>query len=152
MPIWDAQKLAEHHQKRILTDRGCFEELLGISGRGMTETEYERRSQAAVVSSWCEYEAEELDREASRFSGRAEFHRRAAYFVDEDLVVAVTDISREDFRSCFHEHFNVKDVQKAHALVHRKLTVGERKAKYLRALSNDERGGILRNLKKVRDV
>ena len=39
MPTWDAQNLSAHHRKRIIRDKGCLEDLLGIQGRDMTEAE-----------------------------------------------------------------------------------------------------------------
>src|SRR5438034_1053950 len=52
MPTWHVVQLTHHH-KRITRDNGCFEDLLGIVGRDMTEQEYEQRSQlSAHVVNW----------------------------------------------------------------------------------------------------
>ncbi|HEV8058709.1 MAG TPA: hypothetical protein VGP68_02485, partial [Gemmataceae bacterium] len=58
MPTWLPAQLTQHHQKRITRDQGCFEDLLGIVGRAMTEQEYVQRSQVAFQNAWGEYEAE----------------------------------------------------------------------------------------------
>jgi hypothetical protein len=100
MPTWKARRLTEHHQKRLRKDPGCFEDLLGISGRQMTESEYDLRSEAAFDNAWGEYEGEGRD-VASR-----EYSEVRAYFVDNDLVVAITDGFRNEFVTCFHEHFD----------------------------------------------
>src|SRR5437870_4097504 len=55
-PRWRPRNLARHHRTRITDDAGCFEDLIGITGRTMTEAEYEARSLDSVENSWAEYE------------------------------------------------------------------------------------------------
>src|SRR5947207_13583833 len=107
-PNWNSRNLARHHRKRLREDSGCFEDLLKIIGRVMTATEYETRSQDAVANAWAEYEGE------GRNVQLAEYYPAAAYFVDEDLVVAVTDPFKREFITCYHEHLDKKMV--GHAL------------------------------------
>jgi hypothetical protein len=54
-PSWTERSLARHLTERLRKDPGCFEDLLGITGRSMTREEYRDRSVRAVTDSWCEY-------------------------------------------------------------------------------------------------
>ena len=76
------------------------ERLLAITGRPVTVEEYRDRSVRAVTGAWCEYEAQGRDFERSAY-----LPARVSY-VDDDLVVAVTDLARTRFVTCFHEHFD----------------------------------------------
>src|SRR5262249_33654309 len=98
-PSWDERNLVRHHAKRVTRDRGCFEDLLGITGRLMTVEEFRERSLGCVLNVWLEYEARSYDQTL-----RVYLEARAAY-VDGDLVVAWTDLDRARFVTCFHEHF-----------------------------------------------
>ena len=86
-PIWNSGNLKRHHQKRVTKDAGCFEDLLRINGRTMTEREYEDRSDQTYHNAWAEFEGE------GRNIGAGEYYARSVYFVDDDLVVAITDDS-----------------------------------------------------------
>ena len=142
MPTWKPNNLAVHYQKRIAKDRGCFEDLLAIDGRDITEAEYEQRSQAAVTNSWGEYEGEGRDVEAGRY------YPAAAYFVDDDLVVAITDLGRREFLTCYHEHFN-----RPHGVVPGpNASAGQRRLRFIQQLNWDEQGKMIRNLRRIRNV
>jgi hypothetical protein len=43
-PAWTEKNLANHHAKRIRENPGCFEDLLGITVRFVTDGEYRERS------------------------------------------------------------------------------------------------------------
>jgi hypothetical protein len=60
-PSWTDGNLARHHDKRLRENPGCFEDLLGITGRSTTVEEYRDRSVRAVTGSWCEYDAQSRD-------------------------------------------------------------------------------------------
>ena len=60
-PSWTEGNLARHHGKRVRENPGCFEDLLGITGRAVTVEEYRDRSVRAVTGSWCEYKAQGRD-------------------------------------------------------------------------------------------
>jgi hypothetical protein len=64
----------------------------------MTETQYAVRSEA-VTNAWGEYEGEGWDVQAGAYNPLR------AYFVDNALVIAITDTFRRDFITCYHEHF-----------------------------------------------
>jgi hypothetical protein len=108
----------------------------------MTEDEYDRRSADAVSDAWAEYEAEGWD-----VAGRT-FYPLAAYFVDDDLVVAITDTFRRDFRTCYHEHFRYNHADSP-ALG---MTAGERRLCYREHLKVREQGKLIRNVKRIRGV
>ncbi len=69
-------------------------------GRPVTVEEDRDRSVRAVTGAWCEYEAQGRD-----FDRSAYLPARVSY-VDDDLVVAVTDLARTRFVTGFHEHFD----------------------------------------------
>ena len=139
---WNARNLTRHYNERLRKNPGCFEDLLGITGRTMTESQYEIRSDDAVNNSWGEYEGEGWD------VRRREFSELRAYFVDDDLVVAITDGFRNDFVTCFHEHFDRPHGVDPGA----GATVGQKQLRYKERLAIDEQGKAIRNLKRIRGV
>lgn len=142
MPSWNHANLDRHHRKRTTTDAGCFESLMGISGRTVTLEEYAGRSIVAHRDSWAEYEGE------SRDIALSEYLPRRACFVDEDLVVAITDTTRIEFVTCFHEHFG-----KAHGVdASWHASPGQRRLRYREHLDREERGGLVRNVRRIRGV
>jgi hypothetical protein len=142
MPTWDTNRLRRHHKKRVRKDAGCFEDLLGITDQAMTKAQYEQRSEAAVTNAWGEYEGEGRDVE-----GRT-YYPLAAYFVDADLVVAITDTFRNEFITCYHEHFG----RKHHTSPAAGMSAGQRQLRYREHLKAEEQGGMIRNVKRCRGV
>jgi len=142
MPNWDATNLTTHHQKRITADKGCFEDLMGIAGRDMTEAEMEQRSQDVVANAWGEYEGE------GRNVQQMSYYPPAAYYVDDDLVVAITDQPRQEFQTCYHEHFS-----RPHGVEPPPGTsLAQRQLRYVQKLNWDEKGGMIRNVNRIRNV
>jgi hypothetical protein len=143
-PSWPDGNLARHHAKRIRENPGCFEDLLGITDRSMTVEEFRDRSDRAVDGAWCEYEAQGRD-----FDRAAYLQARASY-VDDDLVVAVTDLPRARFVTCFHEHFDGR--QPPHGRnPGRGVSVAQRRIRYREDLRLKVQGRLIINLKVVRD-
>lgn len=140
-PKWDPRNLTRHHRKRTTRDGGCFEDLLRINPRAMTELEYEERSEQAVANAWGQYRGEGRD------IASGEYNDEAVYFVDDDLVVAITDVSESDFITCFHEHFSRQHVRPATI-----GTVGQRRLRYKEHLQFDEQGGLIRKVRRIRGV
>jgi hypothetical protein len=139
-PRWDSRKLIRHHRKRTTgKDAGCFEDLLGIVGRAMSELEYVDRSEAAVTNAWGQYRGEGRD------IASGEYNEERTYFVDDQLVVAITDASESDFITCFHEHFSRPHASPSGA-------VGQRRLRYKEHLRFDEQAGLIRNVRRVRGV
>jgi hypothetical protein len=100
----------------------------------MTEDQYENRSQLAVVNAWAEYEGRERDVQ------NGEYYETRVYFVDDDLVVAITDSYKREFVTCFHEHFRPW----SHASRLAMPPVGQRRLEYKEWLENQARGnGII---------
>lgn len=140
MPSWDRKKLVSHHRKRTVKDAGCFEDLLGINGRLMTVTEYEKRSDQAYEQSWLEYEAEKGHTDDD------DYYPRCAYFVDDELIVAITNTKRSHYVTCFHEHFD-----RPHGLdPGRSADVGTRRLRYRDSLEMEERCGMIRKVRRIR--
>jgi hypothetical protein len=140
MPNWDPKNLTHHHQKRVTRDKGCFEDLMGIQGRDMTEAEYEQRSQVAYNNSWAEYECISWDADARAY------RPPAAYFADEELVIVITDLARVNFITCFHEHFSGRHSRVA------ALPVGQRKLRYAQAIQWRVQGRQILQLRRIRGV
>jgi hypothetical protein len=108
----------------------------------MTEAEYEQRSRAAVTNAWAEFEGE---------GGKASEHGyydAAAYFVDDDLIVTITDITRTKFHTCYHEHFDRKHASSPAV----GMTLGQRRLRYLQQLKHDKRGKMIVNFRPIRGV
>ncbi len=142
MPTWNSSSLTRHYRKRIGRDAGCFEDLLGITGRPMTKTQYEHRAEDAFLNAWAEFEGEGWNVAARQY------YSPSAYFVDDDLVVAITDVPRHKFRTCFHEHFG-----RPHgADPGPGVSVGQRQLRYRQHLQHEEQGKLVRNLKRIRGV
>ena len=139
-PTWHPSNLARHHRKRITRDSGCFEDLLGITGRPVTESHYEARSLDAFTNSWAEYEGEARNVEAG------EYYPPSAYFVDNDLVVAITDIPRSAFLTCFHEHFG----RRHHSSPAAGMSQGQRLLRYKENLCLEERGRLIQKVRRIR--
>jgi hypothetical protein len=143
-PSWADKNLENHHAKRVRETPGCFEELLGFIGRSMTAEEYRDRSLRAVSGSWCEYEAQGRD-----FVLRTYLNSRAHY-VDDDLVVAIVDVARSFFVTCFHEHFD--SPRPLHGKnPGRTVSVAQRRLRYLDDLRMKEKGRVIINLRIIRD-
>ncbi len=142
MPKWNPRNLTKHYQKRLKEDQGCFEDLLNINGRQMTESEYELRADDTVNKAWAEYECESLD------SNFYEFRNSRCYFVDDDLVVVITDTFKKDLITCFHKHF-----KSPHGLDPRPdATIGQKRLRYKQILNEKEQGRKIRNLRRIKGV
>jgi hypothetical protein len=139
-PAWNPCNLRHHYQKRAERDAGCFEDLLGIPTGQLTEDQYERRSQEAFDNAWGVYEGDSWDVD------RREYRSRAAYFVDDELVVVITDTFQREFITCFHEHFDFKHAKSPAS----SMTSGQRRFKYRDRLQADEQGGMIRNVSRCR--
>lgn len=137
-PVWSSSNLIRHRNKH----GQCFEDLLHIENRVITESEYAGRVQLAIEQAWLEYEAESHD---SRWGG---YREAAATYVDDDLVLAVTDLSRSSLITSFHEHFDrpnrCKTIQA--------MTSGDRRLKYKQYFRWDEQGGKIRNVKVIHGI
>jgi len=143
-PSWTDRNLAHHHAKRIQQNPGCFEDLLGLIGRSMTVEEFRDRSVQTVSDSWCEYEAQARD-----FALRA-YVKPRAHYVDNDLIVAIVDLARSLFVTCFHEHFDSR--RPLHGRnPGRGVSVAQRRLRYLDDLRLKEKGRVIINLRIIRD-
>lgn len=138
-PTWKGSDLAKHRGKH----RACFEDLLKVTGRQITEAEYAQRVQRAIERNWLEYESCKRD-----IPSRTYLPPRATY-VDDDLVVAVTtDLSRQQMVTGFHEDFD-----KPHGAVPGPdATVGDRKLTYRKHLGWDAQSRLISDLRVIKNV
>src|SRR6516165_1705926 len=105
----------------------------------MTVEEYRDRSARSVADAWCEYEAQGRD-----FDRGAYLQARASY-VDDDLIVAVTDLARARFVTYFHEHFDGR--QPPHGRhPGRGVSVARRRSRYREDLRRKAQGRLIVNL------
>jgi len=92
LPRWDKRNLERHTDSRRLRDGDCFEKLLGLSSP--LEPEHLRAKSESVVTSPCMvYQAIKEDRGQLR-----------VYFIDDDMVLAATNVARTRFITCYHIH------------------------------------------------
>jgi hypothetical protein len=106
----------------------------------MTESQYDLRSLDAVTNAWAEYEGEWCERSTG------DWKEARAYFVDDELVVAITDTFRRSFITCFHEHFDYPHgVEPGPS-----ATAGDRHLRYKAMLKKDERLKFIRKVKRIR--
>jgi hypothetical protein len=142
-PKWNPENLTRHHRERLRKDPGCFEDLLKINGRPMKESEYDLRSDKAVAKAWAKFEAQ------MRNVQHGEYYDRAMYFVDDELVVAVTDTFEREFVTCYHQHFGRKMAGHARVM---SANAGDRKLSYLDLLNERLQGGLIVRLRWIRRV
>jgi hypothetical protein len=140
---WTDRNLASHHAKRLRENPGCFEDLLAISGRSITLEEYRDRSEGAVANSWCEHEAQSWDPVLRTY------RKLNASYIDNDLLVAIVDLSRLFFMTCFHEHFDSR--RPLHGKnPGRAVSVAQRRLRYLDDMRIREKGRLIINLRIIR--
>lgn len=137
-PAWSKKNLTRHRNKH----GACFEDLLGIGGRVITEREYADRAQRAIDKSWMEYQAEKAHTYDDEFDPPRLTH------VDDELVIAITDLPRAQMITSFHEHFD-----RPHGVEPGpRATVGDRKLRYRQQVLWDDQGRMIRNLRVAKDV
>jgi len=101
----------------------------------MTVEEYRDRSVRTVSDSWCEYEAQVRDFALSSYV------KPRAHYVDDELVVAITNVARSLFVTCFHEHFDSRrPLHGRHP--GRGVSVSQRRLRYLDDLRLKEQGRL----------
>jgi hypothetical protein len=143
-PSWIGNNLARHHSKRLRENPGCFEDLLALVGREMTKEEFEARSLQAVTAAWLEYEAQARDFALSSY------HKSRAHYVDDDIVVSITDENRSHFVTCFHEHFDSR--RSLHGKNPGKAaSVAQRRIRYAEDLRLKDKARLITNLRIIRD-
>jgi hypothetical protein len=98
-PRWDWGNLEDHLTTRTRENKGCIEDLLGISGRDMTIYEYQGKSQSVVNNPAFAWETDECNERTHHH------YTRKTYFVDQDLVLVVLNEQRTKYITCFHLHF-----------------------------------------------
>lgn len=142
MPAWEENNLRRHHKERLEKDPGCLEDVLGITGHPITLEQYRAISHQVVRQCWAEFEAQKRN---GRIGG---YHDPSAYFVDNDLLTAITDLRRARFITCFHEHFD-----RPHGVVPRPdASIGQRRLLYKQRLDQAESFRKYINVRRKRGV
>lgn len=98
-PVWDPPNLTIHYRTRLREDPGCLEDLLTRpppSGT-ISEPAYAMLADDAVTNSWGVFAAD------WRRSSDSEYEP-AVYFIDEQLLVAVTNAHCTRYITCYHKH------------------------------------------------
>ena len=72
------------------------------------------------------------------------------HYVDNDLVVAIIDIARASFVTCFHEHFDRRRPLRGNN-PGRSVSVAQSRLRYLDDLRIKEKGRLIINLRILRD-
>jgi hypothetical protein len=123
---------------------GCPENVLELTDGSVLVEEYRDRSVRAVTDSWCEYQAQGRDFAPSTYI------KPRIYYVDNDLVVAITGATRAFFVTYFHEHFDGRrPLHGNHP--GRGVSVAQRRICYREDLRVKEQGRVIINVKVVRD-
>jgi hypothetical protein len=139
-PVWSDHNLEQHYNKRC-EDSVCIQDPIWLRDctlQQMGLEQYRSRSCYAVEHAWAVYEGEGRDVE-----GRVYYHR-AAYFIDDDLMVAITDTYRETFITCYHEHLNYSH---EHSLG---WTAGRRQIEFRKHLLKQEQFRMIRKVRRIR--
>lgn len=151
MPKWNPTNLTRHHAKHPGgKDKFCWQDLLGVNGRAVSEAEYEKESLAVCRHRWLEFEAETVDREhvaaALRSGQSVPYHPRRRYNIDDRLVTTIVAPTNDAVVTCFHEHFDRRHETRSH-----KRPTGELRARYKNRLENLEMSGMMRRMKRIHD-
>jgi len=102
-----------------------MENILGITGRSLLPGDLRAKSLQAYRHPKMVYECESFDRQNEKF------RNLRAHFVDRDLVMAITDVKRTEFYTCFHKHTSgcscpglpIDDADSARQLLHFRQTL-----------------------------
>ena len=151
LPKWDPKNLSRHHAKHPGgKDKHCWQDLLGVNGRSVSEREYEQESLSVCRDRWLEYEAEMVDREyvgaALRSGQPVPYHPRRRYNIDDRLVTTIVEPFDDAVVTCFHEHFDRRHETQGHS-----RPVGELRVRYKKRLENLEMSKMMRRMERVHD-
>jgi hypothetical protein len=97
-PEWDSKNLRDHADKRANVDLNCMETLLGIAPAQLLPGHLRAKSESVFAQPILIYEGQHYD------TARGCFGDTRACYVDNDMVLAVTDMKRERFITCYHKH------------------------------------------------
>ena len=98
IPKWNPNKLYEHVKKRSNVDSGCLESLLGLT-RPLLNDDLRNLSEKVYRHPRLIYSAQKKDEFGV-------FRDPRCHFVDAKLVMAITNVKRSKFFTCFHLHKN----------------------------------------------
>jgi hypothetical protein len=98
IPKWDPKKLSEHVEKRSNVDTGCLESLLGLS-RPLLNGDLRALSEKVYNQPRLIFSAQTKDEFGVLRDTRC-------HFVNASLVMAITNLKRSKFYTCYHLHKN----------------------------------------------
>jgi hypothetical protein len=149
MVYWTANNLERHYQKHPAgKDKKCWMDLLDTT-TPVTKPEYKAESIKVTRTSWIEYRAAEADpasySDAYRNPGNPAYHPPARYYTDARLVRTVVNISDDEIRTCYHEHFDGKHEIGSGSL-HSAVKNVDAMVRYINRLRNRRNGAQIINL------
>ena len=151
LPKWDPKNLSDHHKKHPADkDKKCWQDLLGVTDRVVSEAEYEHESLSVCSNRWLEYEAEKIEIEwlaHTRRRGEPDpYHSRRRYNVDDRLLTTIVEPADDAVVTCFHEHFD-----RPHDTGGHMRPVGELRARYNKHLENLELSKMMRRIERIHE-
>jgi hypothetical protein len=96
IPTWDPKKLSKHTNKRSLVDTGCLESLLGLA-RPLVIGDVRKLSEEVYKKPRIVYSAQTINEFGI-------FRETRCHFIDANLVMAITNVKRTHFFTCYHLH------------------------------------------------
>lgn len=155
LPKWKTRNLKRHHRDHPVDEARCWRDLTGL--QVVSEDDYEEASQEVFEEHWYAYEAEFLEANqdyvtleggARVMRSRLEYQSARTTFVDDRMVLAVTDLSQTYFVTCYHEHYGKGHVEGQHR---DRRTLGERRDEYKRSVAHKVKARRLRSLEVLKD-
>ena len=98
-PTWTPGNLTRHFRKRLREHPDCLRDLLATPpapADPVNESQYELIAQDAIANAWGEFDAE--------WRSSEDEYSAAGYYVDDRLVVSITDPFRREYITCYHKH------------------------------------------------
>lgn len=147
-PTWSQGNLQWHYNRHPGgQDAACWQDIL--QKNPVTLGDYEQASQTVYHQSWLVYSAQ------WRESGGYTAPRR--YFVDDRLILAITDDQENWFITCYHDHYHLWNNSSGtprpgkHLLSeNRTKPISQRKDEYLRVMRKLEQLRRLINVTVIR--
>jgi hypothetical protein len=78
----------------------------------VTKTEYDTESKKVIQTSWLQHRAEKFDSKSydARNPADLPYHPERRYHTDARLVHTITELATNEIRTCYHEHFDQKNM------------------------------------------
>ena len=96
MATWKPDSFKRHHDKRLNENPSCLSEIVGAV-HGITEKQYSDLSHDVINDHWGKIVASKRD-------GNRGWYPESMYFIDDELVLVITDKPQSWIRTCYHMH------------------------------------------------